>query len=162
MNGLRTLAAAAFLMPGAAFACGPEVGAGYDAMDAAAWDRLAVSAYLSVDELRAAYGEIRAAQADLNGDGQTEICIEANTSATCSMGVAVCLFLVLGPAPERAVLLETAAHRLVADDEAGLMNDWAVLRTETDTGDGTNMTQYIFNPSLGRYDQVATGPKAEN
>ncbi|MGB0498883.1 MAG: hypothetical protein ACPGID_11135, partial [Rubricella sp.] len=121
-------------------------------LDAGAEERLERSAGMSVEDLSGFPGSVEARAFDLDGDGATELCVEAQTTATCSVGPVFCLMIVLGAAPDRPLLLEVAAHAIRPGPVGSL--GWHELVTAHDRGEGPVETRYEMTPD-GRYAPIS-------
>ncbi|PVA07228.1 hypothetical protein DC363_05080 [Thalassorhabdomicrobium marinisediminis] len=124
----------AALLPGVALAECDMTGTTLVEVNAAQWINIANAVDLDPNDLRAATGTVRGVLTDLNRDGAPELCVDYDTTLTCSNGVAVCAHAILaGPHFER-VLFHDAGHVLrVASSPAPT---WAALSMESTYSNG--------------------------
>lgn len=112
-------------------------------ISAFAWEAVEDAVDVPARDLLEAAGEIIFAPAAAGGSVDDRLCVEVATSLTCSLGIAVCAFVVIGPEPARAVELVTAAHAMSALPSAN--SPYPVIMTHISTANGTERTRYEWH-----------------
>lgn len=112
------------------------------AIPAFAWELIEQGAGVPVQDLLSVAGEVIVVPAAAGGTADDRLCVHLDTSLTCSLGIAVCAFLVIGPEPGRNLELVASVHELVALQAAEGGKPVIILRTFM--AEGSDESRYIW------------------
>lgn len=126
-----TILAPAFMLAGALAAQACDWGRPLPdhAVPAFAWELIEDGAGIPANELLNVAGRIAVAPAAAGGTPDDRLCVHLETTLTCSLGIAVCAFLVIGAEPGRDLELIADGHEMAALQAADGGQPVIVLRT---------------------------------